>query len=349
MRPAFFGSNDLPPERVKSFNYTGIELQMHLENQILVFGEVLWDLLPSGKQPGGAPSNFAWHANAIGASAFVNTRVGKDPLGDEICAFLRSSGLSGQFVQIDPIHPTGTVNVHLSAGGQPSYEIVENVAWDHIQPMPSLLSFAGQADAFYFGSLAARSKNNLSTLRILLKQIPKKCLRIFDLNLRAPFYHRELIEELLYTSDVFKLNDDELFIVASMFGERMFSVPKKEMGLFETSDPSEIRADLVDGLQHFMRSFDIKYLVLTAGSNGSFLMDASGNRSFCPAAKVDIVDTVGAGDSFTAVCTVGLLKGRPLDEINRKANEYAAYICTQSGAMHVYPEAIRLFGSKSSI
>ncbi|MDO5580968.1 MAG: carbohydrate kinase [Planctomycetia bacterium] len=321
---------------------------MHMENQILVFGEVLWDLLPSGKKPGGAPSNFAWHANAIGASALINTRIGKDPLGDEICSILKANGLSGQFVQIDPIHPTGTVNVLLDANGQPAYEIVQNVAWDYIEATPPLLSFAGQADAFYFGSLAARSENNLQTLRLLLKQLPNRCLRIFDLNLRAPFYRRELIEELLHTTDVFKLNDEELFIIASLFTERMPYFPKKENGLFASPESGEIRSDLIEGVQHFMRSFDIKYVVLTAGSKGSFLMDASGNRSYCPAKEVKIADTVGAGDSFTAVCAVGLLKGRPLDEINAKANDYAAFICTQSGAMHEYPNASQLFAGKSS-
>ncbi len=304
--------------------------------QILVFGELLWDLLPSGKKPGGAPANFAFHANVLGADARVNTKIGDDALGQEIMAILEENKLSTEFVAVDSNYPTGTVQVVLNESGQPSYTIVENVAWDHIQADTDLISFARQTDAFYFGSLAVRTAENLQTLEVLLNAVPQDCLGVFDLNLRAPFYNVHVIKKLLISTDVFKLNDDELVIIAGMFPQKEVPYPFAG-GVTDLSRP-----EVTYWIQSFMNQFDLKTVILTAGAHGSYLFDRQGHSSFAPAQEVTIADTVGAGDSFTAVCVLGLLKQRPLDEINRKANLYAAYICSQVGAMPLIPDHLKM-------
>lgn len=312
---------------------------MSKKYQFLVFGEILWDLLPSGKKPGGAPANFAFHANALGAESFVVTKVGDDELGREIGKIFVDHHLSLRFLEVDSQYPTGTVVVHLTDKGQPSYEIVEKVAWDQIEAGRSVLDFARTVDLFYFGSLAARGNSNRTALHALLDILPENCLRVFDLNLRAPFYDRETIEPLLGQTDIFKLNDDELFIVAGMFKDQIPRLPAVSEGLFASS--GEIRPAVSDWIKTFIRLFKLKNVILTAGAKGSFLFDAEENFSFAPACPAEISDTIGAGDSFTAVCALGFLKNRPLNEINQKANRYAAYICSQAGAMPEIPAELK--------
>ena len=306
---------------------------------MLVFGEILWDLLPSGKKPGGAPANFAFHADALGAESYVATKVGDDELGREIGRIFVDHHLSLRFLEVDSELPTGTVVVHLNEHGQPSYEIVENVAWDRIEAGRSVLDFAKSVDLFYFGSLAARGDANRQTLHSLLDVLPENCLRVFDLNLRAPFYNRKTIEPLLQKTDVFKLNDDELFIVAEMFNDRITLARNKENGLF--GPDKTINEEVRNWIVSFIHLFDLDYLILTAGAQGSFLFDSKGNDSFAPARETKIADTIGAGDSFTAVCALGFLNGRPLSEINTKANQYAAFVCSQNGAMPDVPHDLK--------
>lgn len=312
---------------------------MSKKYQFLVFGEILWDLLPSGKKPGGAPANFAFHADTLGAESFVVTKVGDDELGREIGKIFVDHHLSLRFLEVDSQRPTGTVVVHLNEKGQPSYEIVEDVAWDQIEAGRSVLDFARSVDLFYFGSLAVRGNSNRAALHALLDVLPENCLRVFDLNLRAPFYDRETIEPLLGRTDVFKFNDDELFIVAEMFKDRIQDPPVVAEGLFEAA--GKIRGSVRDWINDFIRLFKLNHVILTAGARGSFLFDAAENFSFAPACPTEISDTIGAGDSFTAVCALGILKNRPLDEINQKANRYAAYICSQAGAMPEVPAELK--------
>ena len=280
--------------------------------KILSIGEALWDMLPTGQKVGGAPANFAFHCMQLGADARVLSKVGNDDLGRELIEFCRSLGLSTEFIEIDQAAPTGTVEVELSAEGQPKYTICENVAWDKIEATDAVVQFARTADALCFGSLAARCKTTFQTIQTLVAATKPSALRVLDLNLRDPFVDLEVINSLLKLANVLKLNDDELTRVSAMFG------------LYDGYTAAQ-QADW------FIRDYDLKTLILTCGAKGSWLF-AHGESHFCSGHKVEVVDTVGAGDAFTAAVVVGLLSGLPMDAINKRANDIAAFVCTQSGA-----------------
>lgn len=309
-----------------------------MRKRIFVFGEVLWDMLPSGKELGGAPSNFAYHVGALGADATVCTRIGNDPLGKEIEEAFETYKLSKKFLQVDERFPTGTVQVELDGKGQPTYNIAENVAWDNIDGAREVLSDVRRADAFYFGSLALRSDKNRETLDLILSVLPTKALRFFDLNLRAPFYTKRIIRDCLAQADALKLNDEELTTLARLFIDRIPSAIMPGDNIIQDEERSatgetELIPAAMNWLEILMDMYHLNHVVVTCGSRGSFIFDAQGHRSFCEAKKVEIVSTVGAGDAFTAVCVLGLMDHQPLDEINRKASEYAAKVCTFAGAM----------------
>lgn len=300
--------------------------------KILAFGEVLWDMLASGKQIGGAPGNFAYHARALGDDALVVSSVGCDRLGEEVFSTFRSLGIPTDFLRIDPDRPTGSVEVELDADGQPSYTIVENVAWDKIEPDRAVLDFAQNADAVCFGSLACRSAENLAALQEILNLVQENALVVFDLNLRKPFYSAELIERLLASCNVFKLNDDELAVLAELRGAKFV-----EKTFFEPNGRS-LAPEKRRFVERLMREFPLRFFILTCGSSGSFLFDRAGNESFAQATPVETVSTVGAGDAFTAVCVNGFLAGKPLDAIHQRASRCAAFVCTRSGAMPQVPD-----------
>ena len=285
-----------------------------MKYKVLGIGEILWDLLPSGKQLGGAPANFAYHAHALGAEARPISRVGNDPLGREILDRLCTLGLPTDGVSVDPTAPTGTVSVELQPDGQPRFIIHENVAWDRLEALENV-----QADAICFGSLGQRCAPAQRAIRAMVAAAPDDALRVFDINLRQRFYSREIIESSLALSDALKLNDAELPVLAEMFG---------------------LGGDTRAQLAALAGRFRLRAVALTRGANGSLLL-ADGAWSEHPGLRVEVVDAVGAGDAFTAVWTLGLLAGQPLDEINRRANEVAAYVCSQSGATPPLPEPLR--------
>ena len=268
-------------------------------------------MLPSGRKVGGAPANFAFHCMQLGADVRMLSRVGDDDLGRELIEFYRSLGLSTELIGTDPTVPTGTVGVELSVDGQPKYTIHENVAWDKIEATDAAMQFAQSADAIYFGSLAARSAATLQTIQKLVSQTKPSALRVFDLNLRDPFVDRNVIESMLGLANILKLNDEELTRIAAMF-----EVP---------GNAAEQHADW------FINKYGLKMLVLTCGSQGSRIF-YEGKEYSCVSRKVEVVDTVGAGDAFTAVVVVGLLSGWSIETIHERANEIAAFVCTQSGA-----------------
>ena len=278
--------------------------------RILAIGEVLWDLLPSGRKVGGAPANFAFHCMQLGADVRILSRVGNDELGLELIEFYRSLGLPTELIETDPTAPTGTVGVELF-DGQPKYTIHENVAWDRIEATDSAVRFAQTVDAVCFGSLAARSETTLQTIRKLVSETPLTALRVLDLNLRAPFVDRSVVEEMLGLANVLKLNDDELTRIATMFDVPGGTVKQQT--------------------DWFIDRCNLKALVLTCGSQGSRIF-ADGKESFCDSRKINVVDTVGAGDAFAATVVVGLLSGWSLGTINERASEVAAFVCTRSGA-----------------
>ncbi len=291
-----------------------------MTKRVLAIGEVLWDLLPSGRQLGGAPANFAYHCRALGADASLVSRIGDDPLGHEVLERFKLLGLPTEMVAVDSESPTGTVPVELGLGGQPRFTITENVAWDRIEADQKAIKTAAATDAVYFGSLAQRSEPARRTIRELIATAPADALRVFDVNLRPPFVDREVIESSLATANLLKLNDQELPAFAEMFG---------------------LSGDAGDQAAELARRFDLTTVVLTRGQRGSFLWTESG-WSDHPGLTVDVCDTVGAGDAFTAALTVGLLAGWDLDAINQRANEVAAYVCTKPGGMPALPERLRI-------
>jgi len=290
---------------------------------IIGVGEVLWDLLLTGPQLGGAPANFAYHAHALGAQARVITRLGKDDYGREIIRRFHEMGLPETTVQIDDTVPTGTAKVALSGEGLAHFTIQENVAWDHIAVTREALAAASEAHAICFGSLAQRSEPSRNTIQRLVAGTPADALRVFDINLRQQFYSRGLIEQSLQLANVLKLNDDELPTLAGMFGLT---------GLSEHQIKHQI-----EWLAH---TFSLRLVALTRGANGSLLYQKDNNEvrwSDCPSRPVKVVDTGGAGDSFTAAMVLGLLRKMDLNEINAIANEVARYVCSQPGATPALP------------
>jgi fructokinase len=283
---------------------------------VVGIGEVLWDLLPSGKQFGGAPANFAYHAHALGAESHVVSCVGKDVLGGEIVDRLAALNLSRQYIAVDEAHPTGTVSVALDGQGKPTYTIHEGVAWDFIPSSAELLDLAGRTDAVCFGSLAQRSDVSRRTIRAFLAAVPRQALKVFDINLRQHYFDLETVRAGLASADVLKLNDEELPVVAGL------------LGISET-----------DAVGWLLAEFGLKLIALTRGPQGAVLATPQG-RSALPAAATAVVDTVGAGDAFTAALAMGLLDGRDLDAIHRHAHRLAAFVCSQPGATPPVPAAL---------
>src|ERR1700694_1511734 len=292
-----------------------------MNSNVIGVGEVLWDLLLTGTQLGGAPANFAYHAHALGAQAQVITRVGKDDHGREIIRRFHEMGLPETTVQIDETVPTGTAKVVLSGDGLAHFTIQENVAWDHIAVTPAALAAASEAHAICFGSLAQRCEPSRNTIQQLVAAAPADALKVFDINLRQQFYSRGGIEQSLELASVLKLNDDELPSLAAMFN---------------------LTGSTEDQIGQLAQTFSLRLVALTRGANGSLLYQKANDNnearwSDCPSRPVKVVDTVGAGDSFTAAMVLGLLRKMDLDEINTIANEVARYVCSQPGATPALP------------
>jgi fructokinase len=283
--------------------------------QVLAVGEILWDLLPAGRQLGGAPANFIQHARALGADAGLVSRVGDDELGREAVARLCARGVDTDLIQVDPLAPTGTVGVEIGADHQPQFTIHENVAWDRIAVEDAALAAVRDADAVCYGSLAQRTAEGAAAVRRLVRASNPDALRIFDINLRPPFVQPEVIRESLELATVLKLNNHELPVLAAMLG----------MGGTEERQLDEL-----------VRRYSLRLIALTRGGQGSLLVGAKG-RSEQPAVAVDVVDTVGAGDAFTAALVVGLLHAWPLQETNRLAADVAAFVCTRPGGAPELP------------
>ena len=282
-------------------------------------GEALWDVLPEGKKLGGAPANFAYHVSQFGLESRVVSAVGQDKLGAEILENFRQKQLYG-LIETVP-YPTGTVQVELDAEGVPCYDIKEGVAWDNIPYTQALEGLASQTRAVCFGSLAQRSIVSRQTIHRFLDAMPDDAdtLRIFDINLRQGFYTKEILCDSFRRCNILKINDEELVTVSRMFGYP---------GI-----------DLQDKCWILVAKYNLKMLILTCGVNGSYVF-TPGHVSFVETPKVQVADTVGAGDSFTAAFVAATLKGLPVAEAHRLAVDTSAYVCTQQGAMPVLPESL---------
>lgn len=287
---------------------------------IVGIGEALWDVLPEGKKIGGAPANFAYHVSQFGLDSLVVSAIGKDKLGEEIVENFNEKELTYHIPEVE--YPTGTVQVEIDQVGVPQYNIKENVAWDNIPFTKELEKIAKHTQAVCFGSLAQRSVVSRNTILSFLDAMPKDddVLKVFDINLRQGFYSKEIICESLRRCNILKINDEELVTVSRLKGYP---------GI-----------DLQDKCWILLGKYNLKMLILTCGVNGSYVF-TPGNVSFQPTPKVEVADTVGAGDSFTATFISSIIKGIPVEEAHKKAVEVSAYVCTQNGAMPVIPEELK--------
>jgi fructokinase len=300
---------------------------VNLPPVIIGVGEVVWDLLDGGPQLGGAPANFAFHARALGARAYVVSRVGDDSLGHDVMRRFREKSVSAELMQVDVARPTGTVAVTLQEDGVPHFNIREDVAWDWLEETATARQMIGRADAVCFGSLAQRCAAARAAIQQLMAVASPDTLRIFDINLRQPYYSREIIEQSLKLANVLKLNDKELPVLGD---------------LFQIDGPARTQ------IEQLAARFSLRLVVLTRGAHGSLIFHHGRWSEQLPQA-VQVVDTVGAGDAFTAALTMGLLNRMDLDEVHAGAAAVARYVCSRAGATPPLPEALRgLFSSARS-
>ena len=274
-------------------------------------GEVLWDLLPSGKVLGGAPANFAYMANLLGDRGVVASRVGVDAPGQEACAVMASLGVSTEYLQQDCEHETGFAEVVIDDAGQPIFRIKESVSWDFLEWTPAWEELARKVDVVCFGSLAQRSATSAATVDRFLRASRPEALRIFDVNLRQKHYSTDILERSLRYANILKLTDHELIRLTSLLG---FKAREEE-----------------ESARQLLQECDLKLVCVTRGSRGSLLVSYEKTVEH-PGIAVKVVDAVGAGDAFTACLAHHLMRGRSLEEISESANRLASWVATQVGA-----------------
>lgn len=287
-----------------------------MDRYIVGMGEALWDCLPEGRKIGGAPANFAYHVGQFGFKTMAVSAIGDDQLGKEIVEKFSQRNLNFHLETVG--YPTGTVQVEVDSAGIPRYEIMEDVAWDNIPYSERLEEIARNTRVVCFGSLAQRSQVSRDTINRFVDSMPmaEDTYKVFDINLRQHFYSKEIIASSLDKCNIFKINDEELDIVRNMFGYD---------GMSQDQVCKALLAD-----------YNLKMLILTCGTDGSHVF-TSEETSFQPTPKVEVADTVGAGDSFTGAFIASILGGKSVSEAHKRAVEVSAYVCTQNGAMPVLP------------
>ncbi|MEM8955946.1 MAG: carbohydrate kinase [Verrucomicrobiota bacterium] len=283
---------------------------------IVSIGEVLWDLFPNETRFGGAPANFACHAATLGAEVTMISAVGNDPKGREAIEILAAYEIHTDLIQTPATAPTGTVGVNLDQNGKPTFTIHNDAAWDGLVWTPEIKPRVEQADAVYFGTLGQRSPLSRDTIRRTLEvakssQIPG----ILDVNLRTPFFDDALIQDSIRLTDILKLSDDELPVTCAACNVPMANDPR-------------------DSLLQLMQQYQLDLAVLTRGAKGALLVTRD-EIIDQPGIPTSVVDTVGAGDAFTAAFVLGLLRGTPHADLLQHACELAAETCSQSGAVPV--------------
>ena len=280
-----------------------------MEGKIIGLGEILWDMLPTGKQLGGAPANFAYHVCRLGGNGWAISAISDDELGREIKSTLSAKKLNTILEEVN--EPTGTVQVTLNAAGVPTYDITEGVAWDHIPFTERIWDLAKETSAVCFGTLAQRSPESRATIHEFIENMPAGSLKVYDINLRQNYYDEKIISDSLRLADILKINDEELDIVSKMLS---------------LSGTQEERCRAIS------RAFNLKFVILTKGGDGSEVVLEDKVHISRPG-KIDIVDTVGAGDSFTAAFILAYLRGESLEKAHTLATEVSSYVCTKAGAM----------------
>lgn len=303
-------------------NIDGIQVkedQRMTDRQTIVgLGEVLWDVFPDGEKFGGAPANFACSVAELAGNHFdvrVVSAVGSDDLGQRAITTLHQHHVTTENV-VTCGYPTGTVLVSLDGAGHASYTFAANTAWDNMEWTDALHGLASKTQAVCFGTLGQRESRSRATIRQFVRATPPTALRVFDVNLRPPFWTAAVVTESLELANVVKLNDTELPVVA-------------ELCHISGSDEHLLRT--------LMTRFSLRAIALTRGTKGALLMDAGGSMSDLPAELVQVIDTVGAGDAYTAALVIGLLRNIPLDRINAWGIRVAAFVCTQAGATPHFP------------
>ena len=279
---------------------------------VIGLGELLWDLLPTGKQLGGAPANFAYWSTVLGERGLVASRIGCDELGSEAMEYLARAGVDSSRVQLDSSHPTGTVRVEVSETGQPDFTIHQPAAWDFLEWTSEWENLATRAAAVCFGSLAQRSPGSREAIARFVEAAPAGALILFDVNLRQSFYSEEVLAQSLKRSRVVKLNSGE------------FPVVMNELGLRHTGELASAR--------RLISEFDLGLVCLTRGDRGSLLVtdaDSVEHDGF----KVEVVDTVGSGDAFTAALAHHYLKGSSLETMGNAGNRLGSWVASRAGAM----------------
>lgn len=280
-----------------------------MEGKIIGLGEILWDMLPTGKQLGGAPANFAYHVCRLGGNGWAVSAISDDELGREIKNTLSTKKLNTILEEVN--EPTGTVQVTLDAAGVPTYDITEGVAWDHIPFTERIGNLAKETSAVCFGTLAQRSPESRATIHKFIESMPAGSLKVFDINLRQKYYDENIISDSLRLADILKINDEELEIVSRM------------LCLTGTSE---------ERCRAISREFNLKFVILTMGGDGSKVILEDRVHLSTPG-KINIVDTVGAGDSFTAAFMLAYLRGESIEKAHTLATEVSSYVCTKAGAM----------------
>ncbi len=279
---------------------------------IVGLGEILWDMLPNGKQLGGAPSNFAYISTLLGNERIVASRIGSDALGNEAVQRLAKLGVGTALIQADPVHPTGTVQVEVDLAGQPRFEIAEGVAWDFLEWTPAWQHVATQSDAICFGSLAQRAPASRATIRQFLGTAREDAVRIFDVNLRQQFHSKEILAESMKLADIVKLNHEELPRIMRMFGLQ--------------------HRDEIASADSLAQLHGLKLICVTRGCRGSLLINHH-RLDEHPGYRIRIGDAIGAGDAFTAALVNEYLQGAPLARMNETANRMGAWVASRVGAM----------------
>ncbi len=296
---------------------------------IVGLGELLWDMLPEGKQLGGAPANFSVMSARLGNRAVIASRIGNDALGREARKYLAPLPADLDSIQEDPKHPTGSVGVTLTAG-QAEYLFHHPVAWDFLEFTPEWKKLANEADAVCFGTLAQRDPVSRKTIHAFLAATHRECVRVFDVNLRKPFYTRGVLEDSLGKATILKLNDAEMPEVLKLL--------KLEAGDAATGepDPSALRK----GAQALLKEFPLQLVCITMGGTGSLLVTREMFDQH-PGIPIQVADTIGAGDAFTAALTSYYLRGEPLPVLNEAGNRWGSWVASQAGAMPALPEEKR--------
>lgn len=279
---------------------------------VIGLGELLWDVFPDSRRPGGAPANVAFQASQLGCDGRVASRVGNDPLGREIVAFLAGQGLDTSLIQYDATHPTGRVTVDVRDEGHPDYVIHENVAWDFLEPAGDLLEAASKASAVCFGTLSQRSQASRESIHSVLRACSEDCLIVYDVNFRQDWYDGESVQRSLRAASVVKLNRDEADVLAALLGS-------------DAAGHTAFARSLTE-------SYGLSLVCITRAEDGCLFVTED-ETADVPGQPVDVVDAVGAGDAFTAALITARLNDWPLDATARFADAVGGLVATHAGAM----------------